>query len=447
MDAFAGERPEVAAKRNIFTRIADFFRNIGKKRHELDFSRFSYLIADLDKKHAEYEDARTAVKLCDEAVSTISQRIAVMDRLKTVDENLRDMDCYSKISEDDAKELKELLERFRALVKDRSELKFQVTSFDPALAQISTMEDEAFAAVPGMRDAEEKQRMFKQDMNYLKGEKSELEYQREMLMKGSVYTRRFLIGVAAVFVVCTLIMGLAYIISNAQIAMPAFIMVLLVIIISSVLYGFNRRMKFELKQNYLKQQKAVGLINTKSAVFAHYTNFLNFSYKKYRVRNAEMLNNHLKDYGHYKHLTKRFDAIRKLADETEAEIQKFLQLHEIPLIMTVEKFAITFNLDEKQDAFRALQRSKSAAERDLRTLDERQETLWDELVALDKTEDGVVSGIIVSYIAEANKIMLNPAYLEDTVAEAASAVQAAKKPAKRKKVEYKVFVDNEEQAQ
>lgn len=415
MDSMADDELQVKTKKGFVRRIVDFFSGFRKRKKELDFSRFSYLIADLDKKHMEYDYALAAVKLCDEAVSIIGRRISLLERHKAMSADLLKYECYDRIDENGTKEFKEFLERLRALATDRDSLRTLVTSFDPALARISELEEEAASAVPEIQDAEEKQRAFKHDMNYLKGEKSELEYERESLMRGASLVRKFLVGVACAFVLCTVIMGLAYVVNGAQIAVPMFIMIMLAIILAAMLYGFDRRIKNELTLNHKKQQKAVGILNTKSAVFAHYTNFLNHTYKKYKVRNAEMLKNNLREYEHYKHLTKRYDAIRKMADETEKSIVKFVSEHGLPKISgPIDEFARSFNLDEKLDVYKTLDKNRKGAGRDLLLLDEIQERLWDELIALNRIKGGVVDGIIKCYVQEANKIMLNPEYLKRT---------------------------------
>jgi len=328
------------------------------------------------------------------------------------------LNCYEDMTEEDAKELKGLQTRLKSLTRDKSDLKSQIAVFDPNLARLSTLEEDAKAIQPEIKNAEQRQRLFRHDIHALRGEKSDLEYEQESLMRGERIMRRFMTGVLIFFSVCVTVLGISAMASGTAITAPVSILTILVIVITALLIGFRRKFAYELEMNIKKQRKAVEMLNKKNAVFAHYTNFLNFTYKKYRIRNSEMLKKRLKEYDHYRHLTRRYDALRKLGDETERDLNKLLIRLKIPVsVLPLDNFARVFNLDEKLDMHKNAIARKNSVEKNLRQLDERQAQIWDRLADLNRIDGGAVDRIIKSYMEEAGRIILNPAYISDASGE------------------------------
>lgn len=381
-----------------------------KKRKEYErFSRFVHFLKGIDKNSELYKNAQIAVIACDEALNVVSQRMMMIGKLKEVDEKLAELECYNQLTDEEAAHLKDLLARFASLVKDKNVLKYQVTGFDKSITYMSDLESEAPVMLGEIKEAEDKQRIFKQDLGYLQGEKSELEYEQDNISYALNFIHKFTIGLAIFFALVLSVMVFMYVFSGTQILYPASIMFVLVAVMAGLLYILRKKLKFELQLNYRKQNKAIGLINKKSVVYAHYTNFLNFEYRKFKVRNSEMLKDNLKEYAHYKYLTKRFDSIRSIMYQTEEEIEKFLREKNISnLSTTIEKFAQTINVDDKKMYHNELLMEKEAIEKSLSAIDRRQEKIWDELVALnelDKSPERLIDDIIKTYVDEAGKIV------------------------------------------
>lgn len=401
-----------AMSKPFFTRLAGVISNIfrsGKKKEYESFSRFAHFLKTLDRDSELYKSAQAAATACDESLNVVSQRMMLIGKLRGVNEKLSELECYDKLTDEEAAHLKSLLDRFSSLVKDKNVLKYQVTGFDKSITYMADLEGEAPLMLNEIKEAEDKQRMFKQDLGYLRGEKSELEYEQETLSFAIDFIRKFTIGIAVFFGLILSVMVFMYVFNGTNIFFTASVMFVAVAVITGLLYALRRRLKYELQLNLKKQNKAIGLINKKSVVYAHYTNFLNFEYRKFKVRNSEMLKNNMKEYSNYKHLTKRFDSIRSIMYQTEEEIEKFLRSKNISNISaTVEQFAQTVNVDDKKLYHSELLAEKDALERNLAAIDLRQEKIWDGLVALnekDKSPERLIDEIIKTYIDEAGRIV------------------------------------------
>ncbi|MCL2703550.1 MAG: hypothetical protein FWE91_08100 [Defluviitaleaceae bacterium] len=411
------QNADKSGRLGFWERLRAFF-GVGREKKEFVVNRFAQFVDGMDKKDAEYRGAVKAVEICDESLGITVQRVSLIEQLKDTEKVLLELNCFEDVTDEDAANLKELMARLKGLTRDKTELKSQISVFDPNLERMAALEGQAKAIAPEIKDAEKFQRMFRHDIHALRGEKSDLEYERESLIRGEKVVRRFMFWVLGIFVLCVLIFGFSAVMYKSAVAVPLTILTILAIAITALLIGFRRRFVYELELNLKKQQKAVGMLNKKNAVFAHYTNFLNFTYKKYRVRNSDMLKKRLKEYDHYRHLTRRYDALRKMGDETENELNKALVRLKIPVtVLPLDNFARVFNLDEKRDMHKNAVNRKASIDKTLKMLDERQARLWDQLTELNRFEGGVVDSMIKFYMEEAGRIILNPAYISDGVEE------------------------------
>ncbi|MCL2573705.1 MAG: hypothetical protein FWE34_04035 [Defluviitaleaceae bacterium] len=350
----------------------------------------------------------SAVRLCDEALDIVSDRIMLTNRLAALDERMAEVECYGKLTDEEVDDLKDMLASYTALAKDSNQLKYQVTSFDKNLVRMERMEEEATADLPEIKFAEERQRMFKQDIGYLEGEKMVLAHERERLRNAIDFVYKFSIALVFFFGGMALVMVYLYIFQNIQTMLVLSSMLIVVVIISALLYALRNRLRYELALNAKKQSKAVELLNKKNAVYAHFTNYLNYEYRKFRVRNSEMLANNLTDFGHYKHLTKRLDSLRNIMSQTEAAIGFFLKDKGIEArFSSIEKFAATLNLDDKKQFYQELHREKNLIEKSLERLDVRSSQIWDGLMNLreNKRDADTINKIIEEYVEKADRIL------------------------------------------
>jgi len=393
-----------------FTRVVDAINKLYPFKKDEVIERKSRFEGFL--RHGEKEGKAgvvSAVRLCDEALDIVSDRITLNNRLESLDERMAEVECYGKLTNEEVEDLKDMLASYTALAKDSNQLKYQVTSFDKNLTRMERLEEEAHTDLPEIKFAEERQRMFKQDIGYLEGEKMVLEHERERLRNAIDFVYKFSIAMVFFFGGMALVMVFLYIFHNVQTILIMASMLVLIIIISAMLYSLRGRLKYELKLNLKKQSRAIELLNKKNAVYAHFTNYLNYEYRKFRVRNSEMLSNTLQDFGHYKHLTKRLDSLRNIMAQTESAIDYFLREKGIDAkFSSIEKFAATLNLDDKKQFYEELFREKNLIEKSLDRLDVRSSQIWDALMSLrtnEKRDTDTIEKIIEEYVEKADRIL------------------------------------------
>lgn len=399
-----------------------FFRKNKKTVEPISYSRFSHFLDALDESDESYESVSAAAYLCDDGIRVLRQRISMSNKIQELSEKLFELECFNSLSEEETDRLKKLLTMFQSLSRERTSLIYDLTSYDQSLTHLINVEKEAAFSVPQIQDAEKNQRILRHDLAHLRGEKAELEYEREVLDRGLDLLNKFVTLMVVIFGFSAALLGFMYIYNGSQIFYMTSVFTVLIIAVVTLTFIVRRKMIFEIRFNLKKQNRAVELLNKKNAVYAYYTNFLNFVYKKYDVKNANVLTARLKEYEHYKHTSSRIDNIRKIMYETENEIEKFLRSKNIATMKnSIEGFAKTIDVEDKRRFYKEISVEKRALENDLFSLDKRHEKIWDTLVELneaDKTETRLVEKIIQAYLDEVSKMLETYNPLDDQVQEA-----------------------------
>ncbi|MCL2664926.1 MAG: hypothetical protein FWE82_04885 [Defluviitaleaceae bacterium] len=366
---------------------------------------FRRFIDDMHPADPLYPSVRQTAQLCDEALKSAKSRIKLNGKIHALNGRMAELESYNSLSEKDANEIKNLLDSYLAVSEERSQLHEQLTEFDPTLAKMFKLEEDASAAMANMKDAERYQQVLKQDLSYIDSEKEELAFDREGMATGLTFIHYFSVGMVALFAVTAAVLAFFFIVSGENIFWPTAIFVVLAALIIGLLYSFRKKLQRDIRVNTKKQKRAVALLNKKNVVYAYYTNYLRYTYRKYKVRNTQMLANHLEDFGKYKALLKRIDLLRKLRYETEDTIEKFLREKKLTGIKsTIEGFARTVKLEDKRRYYSEMKDERAAVERQLVELEATHEELWDVLNVLserDTSEDKLIDKIIQAYLDEA----------------------------------------------
>lgn len=399
---------------SVWNRITGFFKRafIGGGRGNSAFetySKFKHFFEKMDKDDPLYPSVRQAASLCDDALRIAKQRIRLSGKLNDLDEKLTELEYFNNLTDEETQELKRLLDHFVSLTSERSMLLNQLSDFDKSLVEMFTLEDDATLAMPQIVDAEKHQRALRQDVSYLHGEKEELVDERDDMGRTLLFLHRFTVGMVATFLVVSVALTFLYIFGGMDIFLPTTILILLVMVIVTLLYLFRRRVRYEIRHNLRKQHRAVELLNKKNVLYAYYTNYLRYSYNKYKVKNARMLETNLKDFGNYKYIVGRIDTVRNLMYETEERIERFLREKNLTFIKaTIEGFARTVNLEDKKRFYNELKTEKTSAEAELSELDARHEEIWETLMVLndrDRSLDHIIEAILSTYLSEAAQLL------------------------------------------
>jgi len=351
----------------------------------------------------------SSVNLCDEALDIVSDRIALINRLTALEERMAKAECYGRLSDAEANHLKNLLARHVALVEESDELGYQLTGLNRSLIHMERMESEARQDLPEIQLAEERQRTFKRDLSLLEGEQTTLELGRDRLRNAIDFVRRFSVVMILVLSGATLVMVFLHVFRDAQMAWVLLVTMVLMMILSAMLYALRNRLKSELSLNCTKLERTAELVKKKTVVHEHFTNYLDYEYRKFCVKDGEMLANNLSDYGTYKQITRRLEVLRDIMEQTETAIYTFFRDKGMEFeFSSIEQFAATLDVDDKKVHYKEMSREKSLIEKSLVHFDTRSAQIWDILMALkasEKQDADIIGQIIEEYVEKAEHIL------------------------------------------
>ncbi|MCL2234905.1 MAG: hypothetical protein FWB98_00495 [Defluviitaleaceae bacterium] len=400
---------EKKQKVGVFNRFLDFINKLYpvKRRESGDEKPSSF--SKFVEQEGRRENIVNAAMLCDEALNIVSDRIVLINRLRDVEERMEGVAAYGRLSKEDVEDLKDLLDRYMNMSRESNALKYQVTDFDAGLSDLGKLQEDAQNSVPEIKFAEERQRMFKKDIGYLEGEKMVLEHARERLTNAGDFLYKLAIATVLFFAAACLVLVFLYAVHQINTILILAGMLVFIIVIAGLLYSLRQKLRYELRMNAKKQSRAITLLNKKIANYAHFTNYLNYKYRKYKVRNSQMLENNLEDYNNYKFLTKRLDSLRDIMSQTEGAIDFFLKDKGMDRnYSSIEKFASTLNIDDKLTFHSDLTKEKALIESSLKRLDTRSAQIWDVLTSM-KSSPGkdalVITEMVDEYVAKAGKLI------------------------------------------
>jgi predicted nucleic acid-binding Zn-ribbon protein len=162
---------------------------------------------------------------------------------------------------------------------------------------------------------------------------------------------------------------------------------------------FSERLKRSIRKNVKKQNRAIALLNKKTALYAHYTNYLRYEYDKYNVRDSKALEATVNEYKTYAATTSRIDTLRETTREAEKRLRAFIKQKNMAYPPTdMEQFAKT--AAESMRDVQNIKDEKAALEKRLDALDRRRADIWRMISAAkvgDESKERVVERIIAQF--------------------------------------------------
>ena len=370
---------------------------------------FADHLTDIDQDGPLYKSIKQAVDLCDSAIRNIKNRVLLSDKIHECDEKINELSYLNRMSDSEFDYFKSLLDHFTALSQERSDLLERLARFDKSLPVLESVGNQADEAISGMREAETYYSALRHDISYLEGEKEDLRFEHNYLTTSINFISKFSVGLTVMFVFAAVLLCFMAIIQDMDVLLYSVALVFLSVMAVVLIYVFRKRISFDLTMNNKKRQKAIHVLNKKNTVFAFYSNFLNYCYDKYHVRNASMLQNNLKDYERYKQVAARMDNVRNIMYQTQREIEDIMRDKKIDLDKaSMESYAKSMNLDNQKQMLDSLTHAKEEAERQISELEQRQEDIWDLLARLKEDRPDArerIENVIQTYLNEVGRIL------------------------------------------
>lgn len=370
------------------------------------FREYVFLLEDSE----DDDKVLKVIELCDDSLKLDRHRLYLDKRRKEYETILEDLKCYDNLSEEDAKDLKELISRFIELNNERRGIRYQLGDFNESINKLENLEEDAHDALYQIEDAENSKRLLSRDIELIKDEKERTILDREKLQFAYKLLHKFSFAVAILLGLSIIFLTLISVSLNESVFLSLSILCITLVFTIVLIYIFRKKIIFELKLNEKKHAKLVNLLNKKTVVYSYYINFLNYTYNKYNVQNSRVLKANLEDFANYKHIVSRYDNLGKLVYEVQDKLQEFLKEKNINITnISLESFAKSINIDNKIAYYKEMELKKQKVEERIQEIEDEHQQLLEQIVNLnlqDTSKEKVIEKIIQAYFNEAEKLLL-----------------------------------------
>lgn len=378
------------------------------KDYSYEYSKFREYVFLLDDSEDD-SNVLKVIELCDDSLKLDRHRLYLDKKRKECEIILEDLKCYDNLSEDDAEHLKSLITKFIQLNTERKGIRYQLGDFNNSINKLENLEEDAQDALYQIEDAENSKRLLSRDISLIKDEKERTILDRERLQFAYKVLHKFSFAISILLGLSIIFLTLISVSLNESVFLSLSILCITLVFTIVLIYIFRRKIVFELKLNEKKQSKLVSLLNKKTVVYSYYVNFLNYTYKKYNVKNSRVLKSNLEDFNNYKHIVARYDNLGKLVYEVQGQLEDFLKDKKITISNgSLESFAKSINIDNKIAYFRDIEIKKQKIEDRIKEIDEEHQRLIEKIIALnveDTSKEKVIEKIIQAYFNETEKLL------------------------------------------
>lgn len=400
----------------IFSSIKDFFVNAknifkkDKKVEKIEYSdkRFDKYLENIDILDPAYSSIKEAIEYCQQLLYILERQIYLNNTLKALIVKQRDLEIFNSFEKEDLQKLQNYIDTYKIVSKETGTLKNQINSYDKSFDYLGKLEKEVEQGIKEMQYYEQRQAGLKRDMAYISGEKEELIYSKEQLEQGLSFLYKFSIVLVCTLAIITFTLFVLKIGYFMEIYIPLAILCVFAIVLGSTIYIFQRKFRYELHRNILLQARAVELLNRTKVLYVNSTSYLTYEYKKFRVRNSEMLQNNWDEYLYQKQISRRHIAMNNRLQEITDNIIDVLSSKGIENPESLfEELINLISLEDKRVLYRDIKAERDNVEAELEDLDIKQEKLWGQLIELqqnDSTQDNIISHIVQAYENENQRI-------------------------------------------
>lgn len=203
---------------------------------------------------------------------------------------LLDIQRLEALPDINKKELYDIASKIQLLEKDRVEfLKTDTKMSDEQFKLMQAMEPDIKNIIGKMSECEIRDDRIHRDMQHLEGEKASIEYVAELIEEKRHGIRNVFITMVimtGITLALFLILAIGY---RRDMRIPSLVMILVLVIVLTAVFLYNRSLQVELKNCEARLNRAVMLINKVKIKYINNTNTLEYMYEKYKVHSLKEL--------------------------------------------------------------------------------------------------------------------------------------------------------------
>jgi hypothetical protein len=302
-------------------RLINKLKNLFIKNIVVNVEEKEYLGVDINNV---YNNVENTYELCNKLSCAYKEN----EKLITEYDNITNI--YTSIQQIDELNKKQLIEfenyadTYVETKTDKSEFIDKIKSTRNDFEYLDEYKENIDEIISNIKNVEEKQRIVKNDINYLEGEKGDLLYNKERLKKAKKMVTILMISLLIIFSISALILGIIFIKKDIDIFIPSVIMIVIIAFFGLWIYIFRRYVIHEIKKNNILSQRAVELLNKIKIKYVNNKQFLDYEYKKYKVKSGDMLQDRWNMYKQNKEHKHRIHKMSSNIIILEQDIERLL---------------------------------------------------------------------------------------------------------------------------
>lgn len=332
------------------------------------------------KKYPIQYEAGDINKLFEDLEETYYKRIRTSEYAKNLERQEEEIKEYEHLQKEDLDKLVLLCSQYKSLQEKRQLLKGRLISANRGLSILSEYEEELPELICELSNVEKKVKECERDIFYLTEEKTELVQEREVLISGYDFLKKF-----SLFFAMAIALGMLTSFAALQILREEIWVYLggfgcvLILFLAGLLYS-KERIEKGLRDNEILQQKAVRYLNKTKIRYFHNFRYLQFQFEKLGVDSVAKLEMHYNRYLKNKHNEKDYAHFTQKLMDIEVAISDLFKQRGVQ-IESVEGLNEWINAPKKAQNLKNLSQQKQKIQEQLKALEAYEQELWREVFA------------------------------------------------------------------
>jgi hypothetical protein len=248
-------------------------KNIFTKKVVMEIAEKDYLGVDINNV---YNNVENTYKLCNKLKRVYKDReqaISEYDRLNKIHTNILQIE---KMNKKQLTEFENYANNYIGVKNDKVEYVDRIKGVGQQFDYLEDYEEDISDVIDNIRSVEQRQRDVKNDIVYIEGEKGDLIYGKERLIKAQKYVKVLMIILLTIFAFSALTLGVMYINDDIDIFIPSIIMIVVIGFFGMWIYIFRRFVIHEIKKNNILMHRAVELLNKVKLKYVNNEQFLDY---------------------------------------------------------------------------------------------------------------------------------------------------------------------------
>lgn len=370
-------------------------KNIFTKKVIADIDEKNYLGVDINNI---YNDVENTSKLCSKLKNTYKDKeqvIAEYDRLNKIHTSIQQIE---KMNKKQLAEFENCANNYIAIKNDKVEYVDRIKGAGQQFDYLQDYEENIDDVIKNLKSVEQRQRDVKNDITYIEGEKGDLLYGKERLIKAQKFVKILMIGLLTIFAFSALILSVVYTNNDVDIFIPSIIMIVVIGFFSLWIYIFRRYVIHEIKKNNILMQRAVELLNKVKLKYVNNEQFLAYEYNKYKVKSGDILEDRWKQLQQNKKDKSNIHKISGNIIILEDDIERVLKKHDIQSINYIlDNIDIYLNKDNRYTGMENIKQDKKTLKNTLEQYNNEIQLITKILIDVrnnDTTNEKVITKII-----------------------------------------------------